>query len=559
MRRRHMLATLAAAVAAPWLTPLPSRASAHTATPAPGTELARVALDPLPDPDDGSLACLYACAQPGPFLRAQLTSGIGRGVLRANYNWLYSALNCDPNDNSAFLWDFVKLPNGQLALSPSQHYAGMTLYASLRPDWSNYVQLQAPRSADWIRATGGNEKFTALDTGILGFALKGFDGSYLAPAQAADSGSVSGGGSHSGYRLRGYMNQLVQDCVFQISNASVLQPNLDFMLGYQVTADDVRTVMDGYSITGLTDDEIQRLVAAMPTITPTVLDRAHQAGLHTAFRPDGSTPIVVGAVVLGIIGGVIGGLIAGPTGAVAGIGLGLASGANFGASLTVHLPHEDPTNTINPANSNIARTLIGITPSGGPYENQLYWQDVFKFTKFVQIGDPGLPDAACLYPPGAGNTVQMWFPTRGAVGPYIQDRDKYTPLQSATDGTYLTRHLFVVVQVKGDSRFQLRCHPDVALINVPERPNHSQLTQGSRILALTGDDSLHVHGAGEMWIGGSRIKGLTARSGHYFNHTSTYDSEVIATTLTALRALGYSTDNILVGDNFWNWVKGMPR
>lgn len=168
------------------------------------------------------------------------------------------------------------------------------------------------------------------------------------------------------------------------------------------------------------------------------------------------------------------------------------------------------------------------------------------------------PDAACLYPTGAGNTTRMWFPVRGAVGPSIQDRIKYAPIRSATDGSYLTRHLFVVVQLKGDSRFQLRCHPDVALLNVPRRPNHSQLTQGSRILALTGGDTMHVHAAGEMWIDdGGRVKGITARSGHYFNHTPKYDGEVVATAFTAFRALGYSTDDILVGDRFWDWVKGI--
>ncbi len=504
-------------------------------------------------PDDGSLACLYQCAQPGPFLRAQLNSDAGRGILRVTYNWLYSALNCDPADGSPFLWDLIKLPNGQLALSPSQPYSGMKLYASVRPDWDYYVQVQAPRSADWIRAIGADEQLNAQAIGIIGAVFKGLNGVYIAVNQNPDNH-----GGHVGYRLRSIQGQLVDDCAFTISNATVLQPGMDFLEGYKITADDVRDVIDAFAVPGLTDAQIQQLVDLSPTVTPARLNEAHRRYLTgDSAEPEGWLA-VAGAVVMGITWGVIGGILAGPPGAAAGIAAGIAIGAGLGSSIEPHEPHEDPTNTVNPANPTIARTLLRIQPRGGPYENRHLWEDLFRFSRFPQIGDAGLPDAGCVYPPATDNTMQLWYPTRLAVGASIHDDDKYPPV-TAHDGTKLTMSLFVIVQLKGDGRFQLRCHPDMALLNRAQRPNHSQLTQGSRVLALMGDDSMHVYASGEMYVTYSgQIKGITAKTGHYFTWTATFDSDVITTTLAALQALGYSTSGILTGDDFWRWVNGSP-
>jgi hypothetical protein len=504
-------------------------------------------------PQEGNLACLFQCAEPGPFLRAQLTSEAGRRPLRVTYNWLYSALNCTPSETTPFFWDFIKTADGSLALSPSDHYGGRTLYASVRPDWGYNVQVQAPGSADWITAIGADEKLSAQATGILGAAFKGLNGSYIAVNETADDQE-----GHSGYRLRSLMNQLIDDCTFRISNATVLQEGMEFLEGYSLTEEDIRAAAEAYGVSGLSDDDIRKLAEISPEITPERLAEAHERFIQRPDELAGFSWAIAGAVVGGICWGVVGAIVAGPAGAAAGIALGAAIGAGIGSQLEPHSPHEDPTNTVNPANPSIARTLVNVQPQGGPYENRHLWEDLFRLTNFAQIGDAGLPDAGCVYPPASGNALQLWFPTRQAVGPSIVEPVKY-PQIGAADGTVMTMSLFAIVQLKDDGRLQMRTHPDMALVNRPERPNHSQLTQGSRILALMGDDAMHVYGAGEMYVDNQGvIRGVTAKTGHYVNWTSTFDTDVFVTVMRVLQALGYSTGSILTGKDFWSWVNGTP-
>nr|MDT0661589.1 hypothetical protein [Micromonospora sp. DSM 115978] len=501
---------------------------------------------------EGNLACLYQCARPGPFLRARLTSVTGRGPLRATYGWLYSALNCVPNDDSAFRWDFIKLGNGQLALSPSEPHSGMTLYTSVRPDWESFAQLQAPRSAAWIRGIGADEQLTAEAVGILGAAFKGLNGSYLAVMAEADRHE-----GHAGYRVRSFASQLVDDCEFVISDAMVLQEGMDFLLSYRLTVEDVRWAAEAYRVPGLTGEDIERMVAAAPAVTPQLLATAQRAARSIPAELGGSVGAAyAGAVVFGLTWAVVGGIMAGPPGFVAGIAIGVAMGIEVGRSLEPHEPHEDPTDTTNPNNPDIARTLIRISPAGGPYENHALWDDLGKFARFPQIGDPALPDAGCLYPAGSGNTVRIWYPARKAVGPSIHDEAKYHPI-TAIDGSRLTRTIFVIVRLRSDERFQVRLHPDDATNGGTERPNHSQLTQGSRLLSLMGDGSMHVYAAGEFRIDTEgRIRGILSQTGHYFVWSSSFDHEVFDTALAALRALGYDTTNVLLGNEFTRWAFG---
>jgi hypothetical protein len=140
----------------------------------------------------------------------------------------------------------------------------------------------------------------------------------------------------------------------------------------------------------------------------------------------------------------------------------------------------------------------------------------------------------------------------------IFDSQKYPPI-TASDGTVLTMSLFVIVRVTALGTFQMRCHPDEALINGPMRPNHSQLTQGSRVLALMGYETMHVYAAGEIYVASNgQLKGITAKTGHYFDGTATFDSNVATTTNAMLQALGYSTTGVLTGDAFWTWFQGSP-
>ncbi|GAB3829220.1 hypothetical protein [Hymenobacter jeollabukensis] len=134
-------------------------------------------------------------AQAGPVAEAELLPLSNQGRLRVTYNWLYSALNCDPNDNSTFLWVVYKLDNGHVALSPKGGYGGRTLYASVRDDWNYYVQTQAPHSADWITAIGRDEILT-LSQPDLFVRLQGFNGLYLSV-----NANMDAQGNHSGYRV----------------------------------------------------------------------------------------------------------------------------------------------------------------------------------------------------------------------------------------------------------------------------------------------------------------------------------------------------------------------
>lgn len=143
------------------------------------------------------LRAVLSAAQNGPVFDAEVISLTDKGKLRVTYNWLYSALNCDPNDNSDFEWTFTKRDDDHVALSPKNPYRGMTLYASMRDDNANYVQVQAPYSADWIQAVGRDEILGFHSYGLMIASISGFNGQDLAV-----DGDISNHGNHSGYRVR---------------------------------------------------------------------------------------------------------------------------------------------------------------------------------------------------------------------------------------------------------------------------------------------------------------------------------------------------------------------
>lgn len=191
--------------------------------------------------------------------------------------------------------------------------------------------------------------------------------------------------------------------------------------------------------------------------------------------------------------------------------------------------------------------------AGAPYENTHLWEDIFRLTKFPQIGHSELSDAGGLYPPDTDNSAQVWFPTMLKVEPYIISTEKYSGIGSP-DGM-LAIAIFDIVKVEGSTGFQLRLHPDNVLLNVGSRPNHNQLTQGSRLPSLFGGGNMHVYEAGEIYCNSSRkTVGINPKTGHYFNQNSGFNREVINTTAHALNTLGYDTSEIKDGDAFWTWA-----
>lgn len=170
-----------------------------------------------------NLGSLLQSANVGPFMQAEIVSLTGKGKLRTTCNWLYSSLNCDPNDNSTFLWQFSKIDDQHISLSPVNSCISKTIYASVRDDINYYLQVQAPYSADWITAVARDE--------IIGFQLRstaiaqltGFNGKFIRLNDTIDNH-----GGHSGYRVRSIGDSFDQNAQWFIGIKSSLQPHIQF-------------------------------------------------------------------------------------------------------------------------------------------------------------------------------------------------------------------------------------------------------------------------------------------------------------------------------------------
>lgn len=182
-------------------------------------------------------------AGPGAVLQAQLFPVEGSGNLRVTYNWLYSALNCDPNDTSMFTWVFTKLSGNAVALSPAAQYSGMTLYASVRPDISYYVEVQAPYSADWITAIGGDETLTMNDLGLLTVNFQGVNGQYLAVNPNTTTHDDSSGNSHTGYLLQSNAPSPGPATNMFVAVTQLLQDGIEVPLATSLSVSDIGTAL----------------------------------------------------------------------------------------------------------------------------------------------------------------------------------------------------------------------------------------------------------------------------------------------------------------------------
>jgi hypothetical protein len=170
-----------------------------------------------------NLGLLATSVTSGPFLEAEIISVTGKGKLRVTYNWLYSALNCDPNDNSTFVWVFNKLDDTHISIYPRDKYQGKTLYASVRDDWDWHVQVQAPHSADWITAVGRDEilGFQIHDLSIASFV--GFNNKFVSIDNVMDQHD-----GHNAYRLK--------------STGDAFGQNEKWFIGIQSTAKPASTI-----------------------------------------------------------------------------------------------------------------------------------------------------------------------------------------------------------------------------------------------------------------------------------------------------------------------------
>lgn len=196
---------------------------------------------------DFSITRALAGASSGGVLEAQIFPLAGVGGLRVTYNWLYSALNCDPSDSSPFTWTITKLVSSGgssvIALMPKDGYGGRSVFASVRPDWSYYVQVQAPNSADWIVAVGSDETIVLGELGFLTVSLQGVNGQYVAVNTA-----ISSHDDHSGYRLQSNSGAVDDQSSFFLAVTQNLQAGLDVPLIGDLSATDIEAACAARSV-----------------------------------------------------------------------------------------------------------------------------------------------------------------------------------------------------------------------------------------------------------------------------------------------------------------------
>ena len=184
-----------------------------------------------------SFADILRDAEAGPLLEAEIISLTDKGKLRVTYHWLYSALNCAPEDTSSFPWILTKIDETRVSLSP-KNGPGRTVYASVRDDWYWFVQVQAPRSADWITAVARNEIMVMTAPGLQMIRLQGWNGQFV----AVDS-KISRDARHGGYRLLSVGAPDPKAYTWFLAVTSVLQAGVDVPRKEQLTFDDVRAAL----------------------------------------------------------------------------------------------------------------------------------------------------------------------------------------------------------------------------------------------------------------------------------------------------------------------------
>ena len=203
--------------------------------------------------NNGNIAALLKAAVPGPFMQAEIISLTGYGKLRVTCNWLYSALNCDPRDESTFLWQFNKIDDERISLSPVTSCISKPIYASVRDDDNYYLQVQAPFSADWITAVARDEEitFTLADLSIAHF--EGFTGKLLTL-----NNEVSNHGSHQGYRVRSVGNTLGESSKWFVGIKNCLQSGIQFSGAADIDSVNAQLTRNGVSLQSDVAKKIKR-------------------------------------------------------------------------------------------------------------------------------------------------------------------------------------------------------------------------------------------------------------------------------------------------------------
>jgi hypothetical protein len=137
---------------------------------------------------------------------------LGRVQIRSSDNgqyWVaklehdYSAIVLGSPHDTYSWFDVMKLPGANHVAFRSSHQAGgRWTYVSARPDWYGKLQLQAPDSADWITAVGGNETYGLVNLGGGEVAFRLIDPSGFVSAHLDIVDSRAGDGHPLSIRVR---------------------------------------------------------------------------------------------------------------------------------------------------------------------------------------------------------------------------------------------------------------------------------------------------------------------------------------------------------------------
>lgn len=202
---------------------------------------------------NGSLHELLQAAENGPFMTAEIYSLTALGNVRVSCNWLYSSLNIEPGNGAEFLWQFNKIDDGHVALSPASSCINQTIFASVRDDIGYYLQVQAPYSADWIRAVGRDETIGLKMHDFTIAELTGFNGSLF----TLDS-AISSHQNHSGYRIRSIGTTFSKESQWYLKIKETLQADIAFS-GSDHSLQGIKNQLSNASI-NLSDEALATLV-----------------------------------------------------------------------------------------------------------------------------------------------------------------------------------------------------------------------------------------------------------------------------------------------------------
>jgi hypothetical protein len=205
----------------------------------------------------------FARAAPGPLLTTTLVPLTNQGSLRITYGWIYSALNCDPNDGSTFTWVISKLDDTHIALSPREGLRGMTLYASVRDDCDWFVGVQVPRWSSWLFSTGWitwvqrDETIQMQPRGLNIVEFRGLNGQSIAV-----NAQITSYRGHSGYLVQSIGSSNPQAALWFMGVRKALQPGLQVRLASEMTADHVRQAYASCDLTA-SDNDVARVMKAI--------------------------------------------------------------------------------------------------------------------------------------------------------------------------------------------------------------------------------------------------------------------------------------------------------